>query len=363
MIQELKSKAMKAIILRIMLSLAAIGIIALIFAPAILKMFMGAKDLNSIPLDSLENTYAQGDIYNNYGNFFYIYEVDNSGREKDTANYYIIPIGDEEYCAMVLENDFATAEQIYNETYDYIYGNIDVITTSLSVKGTFEKMDKDIYTAYIGFFKESGFTQEEMDRLALPYVLVVNKVDGFDTVTLYIALAVMAIALITIIINLVNGLTGRPLVNVKKVIEEEGSANGEEKLEKDYQNGFRVKNLCIGQKYTFFTMGAKAYVLNNRDIVWAYLQNVTQRVYGIKTATHRSLIIYDILKKKYIIPIRKEKDILSALTYYSDTQRNIVIGYNEELKKIYKKNYDYFLTLAREQQANTENPSNYNAEL
>ncbi|MDF2801252.1 MAG: hypothetical protein K0S61_1155 [Anaerocolumna sp.] len=362
MIQELRSKTMKTIIIRMVIGLFTIGICAIIFVPSIIKMFE-AKDINSIPLDSLENTYVKGDIYNNYGNFYYFYETNKRGQERDTANYYIIPIGDEEYCAMVLENNFTTAEQIYNETYDYINGDIDTITTSLSVSGTFEKMDTAIYTAYKDFFVQSGFTQEEIDQLALPYVLVVNKVDEFNTTTLYIALGVMGLSLIFIIINLVNGLTGRTIINVRRKINEEGSANAEEKLETDYQNAFIVKNLRIGQKYTFFAIGAKAYVLYNRDITWAYLQNVTQRVYGIKTATHRSIIIHDNLKKKYAIPIRKEQDILSALNYYSSNHQNIVIGYNDELKKIYKKDYDYFLTLAKEQYVNTENSSNYKSEL
>lgn len=361
MIHELKSKIMKTILVRIVIGLITIGIITVIFAPSIVKMLHGPKDMNSVPLNALENTYVKGEIINNYGNFYYFYEYEN-GRERITANYYIIPIGDEEYCAMVLTKDFSTAEQIYNETYDYLYGNIDKLTTSLAVKGTFEKMDETIQLTYLDFFKESGFTQEEIERIALPYVLVVDKIGAFNTVPTYIAMGVIGLLFIILIIDLIKGLSGRNLINVRKIIEEEGPLNGEEKLETDYLNAFQVKNLRIGQKYTYFIIGAKAYVLKNRDIVWAYLQNVTHRVYGIKTATNRSIIIYDNKKRKYTISLRKEQDIISALNYYANNYQNIVIGYNEELKKIYNKDYDYFLTLAREQHANNVD-SNYSSEL
>lgn len=362
MIQELKSRTMKNITGRIILGVIALIIIAAIFVPSIIKMITGPKDLQTVPLNSLEGVYVQGDVYAIYDNFYY-YTEDSNGIQQIDINYYTIPIGDEEFCTIALKDDFYKAETLYNDTYDYFNGDIDEINSTFSVTGTFEKMSNDIYKTYIEVFTDNGYTQEEIDRLALPYILVVGQIGNFDSVAIYIAIAASALILLFILYNAGLAITSSNLSNIKKLVNEMGSANGEERLEADYQGGFAAeKDLRIGHLFTFFTLGTKAYALKNSDIVWAYLERVTHRVYGIKTAVNKSLIIYDINKKKYMIPMKKQENVLSALDYYSQTQSNIVLGFNDELKKCFKKDFDQFLTLAKSQYEERQNAENVNTD-
>jgi predicted nucleic acid-binding protein len=71
-------------------------------------------------MDELPGAYVEGDI-NALIDIFAEYYVENDdGSEDTTDNYYIVPIGEEEYFALkVNEADFDIATQIYDETYEY----------------------------------------------------------------------------------------------------------------------------------------------------------------------------------------------------------------------------------------------------
>lgn len=349
MIKDLKAKSMKNIVGRIIIGVIALVVIAGIFVPSIIKMFSVPNDLATVPLDKLEGAYVQSEITAIYDNFYY-YTEESDGTEHIDINYYTIPIGTEEFCVIGLKDDFYSAETLYNESYAYMYDEIDEITSTFNVTGTFEKMDSEVYEMYIQIFSENGYTQEEINRLALPYVLIVNQIGDFDKSTLYFSMVGMVLLLLFILYHVIMAITGSNLSPIKKQITEMGSINGEEKMELDYTSAFAVEgNLFIGQIFSFFTSGTKVYALKNSDIVWAYLEQITRRVYGIKTSVNKSLIIYDKNKKKYTIAMKKEENVLAALNHYSNTHTNIVLGFNNQLKKLFKKDYDSFLTLAKSQ--------------
>lgn len=359
MLEELRKKIRKKILFRILFGVIAIVIIAAIFLPSTIKLIKGPEMLDDIPLDSLENKYVAGDIYAVYDSFYY-YTESSSGKQDIDIVYYTIPIGETEFCTIAYDNYCTKADTLYEDTYAYFNQEIDEITSTFSVKGTFKKMDKETYDYYIKFFIDSGFSDEQIDSLALPYILKVDQIGSFDIAYIKLAYGGIAIALLFILINIILIITDRGLSQIKKTLASDMSANAEYKMERDYERALAIENLKVGELYTYFIQNGKAYAINNNDIVWCYLKKVTNYVNGIKTGVSKALMIYTNNKKNYCIGMSKEDNIILALDHYSQNHPNIVLGYTDKLKKMFKKDFDSFRLLAQHQIEEFNNNINAN---
>lgn len=347
MFEELKKQSRKSVLGRTCFSAIIIIILLVISFTSIQKLIQGPKDMYSLRVDELPNEYITGDI-NVIIDIFAEYYVENeNGTEDVTDSYYIIPIGEEEYIALeIKEGNFEIANQIYNETYDYLMGYRDDLSTYMTIEGTINKMSDEIYQYYEDWFYESGIldnpTPEEIERLALPYVIQIDYVGDFESTTVYLMIAGMALVLLFTIVIIIKLLTGAYISPIKKFIHQNQAEINEERLEIDYHNSVPIETVRIGQKYTFYFKGSKAEILKNEDLIWAYLEEVTHRVYGIKSGVSKSLIIYKKDKKKITIPMKKKEHVISAVTAFSQVNPHMVVGYSEELKTCFKKDFDSF---------------------
>lgn len=70
-----------------------------------------------------------------------------------------------------------------------------------------------------------------------------------------------------------------------------------ERLESDYLSAMQIESVRVGKTCFYYFKASKAKILSNQDIIWAYLENVTQRTYGIKTGDRKFILIYTKDKK------------------------------------------------------------------
>jgi hypothetical protein len=347
MFEELKKQSRKSVLGRICLGAIIIVVLLVISFTSIQKLIQGPKDLYSLSANELPDEYITGDI-NVIIDIFAEYYVENDdGTEDVTDSYYIIPVGEEEYIALeIKEENFEIANQIYNETYDYLMGYREDLSTYMTIEGSINEMSDEIYEYYEDWFYESGIldnpTPEEIDRFALPYVIQIDYVGGFESTTVYLMIAGMGLVLLYAIVITLKLLTGAYIAPIKKFIQRNQTELNEERLEVNYQNAVPVETLRIGQNLTFYFKGSKANVKKNEDLIWAYLEEVTHRVYGIKSGVSKSLVIYDKDKKKVTIPMKKKENVISALTAFAQVNPHMVIGFSEELKTCFKEDYETF---------------------
>lgn len=310
-------------------------------------LIQGPKVMDSLALDELEGSYVETEVYAILDNFAEYYEVDDSGDETTTYQYYIIPVGENEYIGLQTDSDnFDIANQICDETYEYIMGDRSELSTTFKVKGTISTMEEDVYDYYNDWFQTSGYlenpTQEEIDSVALPYILKVDYIGGQNDYILYAEIGISILLILLAIIILIKLLSGYYLKNVKSYIKNNASLMDQERMEYDYQNAFTVPNFRTGKLYTYFYNGNRAMVVSTESILWAYLENVTHRTYGIKTGTKKSLIICTKNRKKYTIPMKSEAIVLEALQALSQTQPAITLGYHDDLNVQFQKRTGIF---------------------
>ncbi|MDF2587022.1 MAG: hypothetical protein K0S41_863 [Anaerocolumna sp.] len=366
MYDQLKKLSMKGVMKRLGAGIVALLIILFVAGQSFLKLAKGPQDLYQLTVDQLPNSYVEGDINVILGAYAEYYVENDDGTEEVTDNYYIIPVGEEEFVGLAVnKEDFSTADQIYNETYDYMMGYRDDLSTSMKVTGTINKMEDDVYEFYEEWFMTSGIlenpTKEEFERVALPYVLEIDKVGKLDTYIVYLLAALSVILVLAMLYAFIAGISGLYLRPVKKYITKHQDLVSEERVESDFMNATTIENVMVGNTWTFYTKGCKTYMIENKDIVWAYLEETTHRVNGIKSGVSKSLILYNQKKKKLAIPMKKSNYVNSVLGIYSHTQPHMVIGFSEELNKCFNKDFETFLRIPYQNQEQSEQEAGNNS--
>jgi hypothetical protein len=346
MLVQLKKQAITSTIKRILICAAITLISLLISYDSLTKFIEGPKDLYALDVKDLPKTYVTGDINAILGNFAEYYEENEDGTENVTNNYYIIPVGESEYIGLeVSKSDFGIADQILEETMNYIDGTQDELTTALNVTGTVNPMESEVLQYYQDWFKSSGYSEEEIKNLALPYMLQINYVGSVDTGTAYAFLALAAVCIILILVLIINLLTGSHLSKIRKYLKQNESSMSMEKIEADYENASDAGPVKIGSLFTYYFQGNKAWIIRNEDIIWAYEQEVTHKTNGIKVGVSKNLLIYTRDKKKHTIRLKKKDDVSPILSQLSQNE-HIITGYSDKLLKCFEKDFDAFLNLS-----------------
>ncbi|ROR30428.1 hypothetical protein EDD66_10279 [Mobilisporobacter senegalensis] len=356
MLEQLKKESLKKVRTKILLYLGICIVLIGIFHRCFLNLMEGPRDFNTLSIEELPNSYIKGEFYFLIDNFAQYYIENESGKESVTENYYIIPVGEEEYMALEIDTgNAAESERICNETYEYIMGNTDTPPTGIKLKGTINKMPDEVYEYYEDWFQTSGFlgepTEEEINRVALPYIIQVDYIGFVDGYIVYGVLALIILGFIYSVIIAIKGLSGLYIAPIKKYVQRNESSVSLEQIEADFMNAASIGTVRIGQKWTYYFKGNKIQIIKNDDIVWAYLQETTQKVYGIKAGVIRIIVLYTNDRKKYTYTMRNVNDIYTILGEYSKNHPNILVGFSEDLKKLFKKDFEQFKRIAFENQA------------
>ena len=160
-------------------------------------------------------------------------------------------------------------------------------------------------------------------------------------------LTAVAIGCILIgIISFVMALMGVKLKKIKKQIAQSGYT--ESTIENDYATaGYSLvgNEFKIGKLASYDAQDSKPYMILNKDMVWAYQMTTTHRTNGIKTGTTYSLYIWDTNKKNHQISMA-ESAVQDAMRYINKHMPWVVLGYSDDLKKQYNRDYNGFLNLA-----------------
>ena len=91
--------------------------------------------------------------------------------------------------------------------------------------------------------------------------------------------------------------------------------------------------------------GSRAHILVNSKIIWAYQRTTTHRTNGIKTGTSYEIVFYDINKKRTSIAVSSESNVQDALQHINNMMPWVVVGYQDEIFRLYQKEFQEFLKL------------------
>ncbi|QUH18655.1 DUF6709 family protein [Alkaliphilus sp. B6464] len=313
------------------------------FAP--IKLIQGPTPLEDISVVDYNNQYVTAEMNLSPGAY-----MDTSSTDKKTnisttiRSDYVIPTNDENLMGVsISKSDIELANKIVDETYDWLDKKIEYPTSSLEVKGTLQKMDDEEYRYFVRFMEYLGYTTEEINGFAIPYVLkqgYIGKLNE-DAVVL---LGITSIGLVLFAIyTLIKAFSGSYQKNILKYIDNNPSISFKE-LETDFSTAIPVgKKIWVGSRWTFYLDGAAAQLVDNNDTIWAYRSEHTVIQKGGGFNRSISIKLFDINKRYTSLNVKKDAEADQILQIYNDIHNHMVIGYSRELEKCFQKDFDTFL--------------------
>lgn len=365
MLEKLKKKsivkAFPAVIILMIVGIVLIGLEVSNFK----SLMRGHVKFETLEPDEInEDLIVDASIEVNFGGFMEEYEENTKTHARRTTDiYYIIWTGDEDsedYKYMGIKvpaSDEYKMEEMAEAAYNYEYSD------PINYSGAINKMSTEEYKYFKEYFEESGWTEEEIEEYTLPYYISVGALTGGAATSVYIVLGVGIVFIIIALVMLIHALTGGKLAAFKKEIEASGFSQADVELEYDGARVFNKKNdLRISNRFIFHIAGNKPHMIVKDQVIWAYQQNTTHRTNGIKTGTTFEILIYSLNDKKTAhVYIPNEKVGGEVLQYMNETMPKAVVGYSDELVKLFRKDYQSFLQLryyAAEEPQHTQEQSN-----
>lgn len=348
MFEELKKRSIKKALPGSLLAIIA-GVIILVFSAgnlfAILKGPQNYDEMTTEDiLDIKSKVVVEATIDLNYGNFMEKYEKNTqTGATRTTDLYYIIlnfDSVDYRYMALRMPPEYrALMNKMEDATYEQT--QCDPIT----VTGALRKMNSKEFEYFKDYFFESDFTEAEFDELTVPYIIDEGALVGGAKAGVWVVVGFAAILILIGVIVLVVAGVGGSLKKFRKDVEAAGLS--ESQVESDFASAKafgKGGSLRVGRLGTYImTTNIPRFVPNNQ-IVWAYQITTTHRTNGIKTGTSYSLNIFTHDRKSQSVGMPNEETSIAVLEYIGAQFPWVILGYSEDLKKTFQKDYETFLS-------------------
>ena len=360
LLKQLKKESIKNVLpVTIILTIVTVVLFMINFAavPQLFSMFSGGTNLDDIPQTQLFDTIASSEISVVY-DCFAEYE-DSDGKIYD---YYIIPYGEdwENYMAVrVKESKAAELDSICDDTWEYLMGNDVSLDRTVSVKGNVRPMDYDESRYFKEWFEGMEFSEDEIDEYAVDYVLVDDRfADDISPLRLYLMCGIGILIFFIGIWVLIKACLGIYLKNIKKDFAQLG-AYAEGQIVSDYENACAFGNgIRVGRIFTYNTASTSPRAYLNNNIAWLYQHRTKHYTNGLYTGSNYSIVFYPVngdgkTAESFDIKKKNKKKILE---YYANSFPHIVVGFSEELRDLYHRDRNTFLSLrytqAQQQQSN-----------
>ena len=349
MFESLKKKALKRVILSSVIFIIA-GIAAFaFFGKRLYYAVFGYVTFEELTPDQIHNQLVKVDLTQTFGYYMYEYKYDENTHQKleNTAYYYAFFTGSEseeiDYAIMGIEVPASNYHEM-EEIADYYTNNGDFYPEPLTLYGEIKKMDDE----QIQNLKESfGMTDQEFEEYCIPYYVNVFPSKASTDGIACLICVVGAVLLVLGIVRLIRAATGSSLNKIKADMAAAGCT--ETTMESDFNRAVtfdKGKDVRLGRLFTYYMSGATPRALSNSKMLWAYQITTTHRTNGIKTGTTYSVLIYaDDPRNSVTLPMPNEATTQEFLKKINATLPWVVVGYTDELKKLFNKNRTQFLDL------------------
>lgn len=353
MLEELKKKGFKkSLPLSIILIIAGL-VLAVWNACSAFYALAGYARFEDLKPDRMGGQLVEADLNIVYASYLE-QGTKNTSTGRITYNYvwYIIATGDiyeTDYRYMAIKVPYKLHKEM-DAIMEY-YGSYGMAASdSLKVNGKVKRFMPGKYYNYFRdfFLEDAGFTESEFEEMAIPYYIDVNL--SLDTIRYgYVFLFAAGAALILWgIIRIVKGARGS---YIQRFIHDYQAAGyTDSAVESDLASAAcytKHNDIRIGRLCTYFGLnGAIPRAIPNNKIMWAYQNTTTHRTNGVKTGTTYSVMVFvEGLANSLNIGVPNEATAQDILKRMSEVFPWVVVGYSDELRKLFNKERAQFLQL------------------
>lgn len=351
MIEELKKKSFKRSLPFAVVLIVAGLVLAVWNAGSAFYAVAGLAQFEKLKPEKVKNQLVKMDLDVVYECYLESGTKDTStGRKTINYYWYIIATGDDfstdrRYIALKVPKKAAGDVDDIME-YNYEYGL--PVSEPVELMGKVKKLSGKYYDYFHDFFVEDNdWSEEEFQDAVIPYYIDVNLSMSFFKY-LYVILFVGGVALVLWgVLRIVNGARGKLLKDFTKDYESIGLT--EASVESDMASAAsftKSGDVKVGRLCTYWMSGAAPRAIPNSKILWCYQNTTTHRTNGIKTGTTYSVMVFvDGNKTAFDISVPNEAAAQDVLKRIGDTLPWVVVGYSEDLRKMFNKDRAGFLQL------------------
>lgn len=351
MFEELRKKSFKSTFLLAILFLVGGIVLAGFNAGNAFFATAGYADFTTLKPDEIKSQLVDVELVENFGCYLEEYSENTTTHYKTTTDYYYI-IYTGAYDDLETDYKFMSIKvpASYGSKMDAMTDNTfnGIVSSPISFSGKIQKLDDEEYDYFVEYWEEMEFTAEEIEEMTLPYYINVFDSKGSQSgvyVVLFLAGVALAIGGVVLIIR---GATGSCLKKLRKDIAAAGYTDSS--IESDYGNAVsygKKGDSKIGRLMIYFNLNsANPRAIPNNKIMWAYQNTTTHRTNGIKTGTTYSVMLYvEGFKNAFTISVPNEATAQDILKKINEMLPWVVVGYSEDLRKLYNKDRAQFLSL------------------
>lgn len=338
MLEVLKKNCKKSFFVRIIITIVIIVGLGIWKGGSIFQYIKGPTAIGvGTNLDSLEGKYV---TYNaKYLIDEFIRKTSKNSKtnvEKLTDIGYLVYDVDNNYFLGILVNAKTQNKmnQLIQESWDWMNGDIENVSSFVAVTGTLEKLTGQ----KLSYFNETvdNFISEEMKNSAYAVCITDKEIDGMSIEGIYVIMGALVIAILYFIYICIRAGSNQYDKNIKKYLTKNTQVSLSD-IESDFNAAQKVTDkIWVGKRWTIFTEGMYAKILPNDQIVWAYYYKRT----GKNSVSRINTYCFD----KTVEYIQASESVAEQiLGIYQMQQPHIVIGYSKEIQKDFDKDYQKFL--------------------
>lgn len=351
MIEALKKKSFKSSLVISIIFLIVGVFLGTYFLSDALSVVKGYVTFENLEPDEIKSQQVEIDVTANFGCYMEEYsENTTTHRRTTTYLYYVIWTGDENatdfrYMSIKVPARYESEmEEIAENTYNELYSE------PLHFVGKIRKLSSEEYSYFEEYFTESGWSAADIEDMTLPYYINVTGTSIAGTsYGIYIVFVVLGLILIIVgVFRIIKAAKGGYLKKFVKAYENEGYT--EASIESDLASAIsfdKKGTIKLGRLCTYYSLNSmEPKLIPNKNIMWAYQNTTTHRTNGIKTGVTYSVVVFEEGKKaNHTIGVANEATAQDILKKMNERLPWVVVGYSEQLKKLFNKERAQFLQL------------------
>ena len=300
--------------------------------------------------EEIKNQNVTIDLTANFGSYLEEYS-ENTETHKNTITdlYYVIWTGDEDATDFKYMSIKVPVE--YKKQMEEIATNSanETFSEPLHMVGHIHKLGSEEYRYFQEYFLEGDFSESEIEEYTLPYYIDISgtsAVNGSDLLFV-IFICVGGFFILWGIVRLIKAVTGSYMKHFNNGIQEAGYSESAIESDMNHATGFHKNDIRLGNLCFYFGLNSTVpHAIPVSKLHWAYQTTTTHRTNGIKTGTTYAIVIRaDVKGGNFTIAIPDNGTAQAILDQINVKYPWVVVGFSNELVKMYNKNRAEFLDM------------------
>lgn len=352
MLEELKKKSFKKSLPGTIFIFIVAVVLAVIAIPKMINV-INFEDLELDELDEIKDQNVRIGVTTNFGSFLEEYSENTSTHKRTTTHYYYITMTGDEKSLYTDDYRFIAIKVPvqYKKQMEKImdYTEQQEFADPFYLVGHIRKLDSEEYRYFKLVWTRSGETSQWIEDNTLRYYIDVTGTSVATGKNLIYAILLVGAGVLVVwgVIRVIRGTSGGYIKAFTNDIQSAGYTENSIFSDINGAASFSGDNIKVGRLCLYYGMNDTVpRAIPISKILWAYQNTTTHRTNGVKTGTTYSLMIFvDGRKSATVISVPSEAVAQGVLQQMNVMYPWVVVGYSDEIKKMFNKDRAQFLQL------------------